>query len=254
MNQPRRIIVNWRSPQSRQIMPVAELRVHGPDGPYELGYLEGVRDALRVGFHAFPSFPDLEARYEAKELFAFFQNRVMPRSRPDFPAYAAALGLDPAEGGFDVAELLGRGRGLRETDRIETVLVPTQNPDDGGYSTHFLVRAVRHVDGAEDAASQLRAGDLLRTEIDANNPVNPRARKLAADAGVVGYLPDYLVAELDALERAGAEPRFVVERVNPPPMPAHHRILVRLEADWPEGHRPLDAPAFQPFSADSAVA
>lgn len=235
-------------------MPVAELRVHGPDGPYELGYLEGVRAALEIGFHAFPSFPDLEARYEAKELFAFFQNRVMPRSRPDFPTYAAALGLDPAEGGFDVAELLGRGRGLRETDRIETVLVPRQDPAHGRYVTHFLVRAVRHVESAEAVASELEAGDRLRPQIDADNPVNPRARKLVADSGVVGYLPDYLVDELDALELAGSEPSLVVERVNPPPMPAHHRVLVRLEADWPEGHRPLNAPPFRPFSADSAVA
>lgn len=251
----RRLIVNWRSPATGAILPVAELLItEAPNTRYEFGYIGGVRRALEVGFHPFAAFPDVRLRYVGTALFPFFRNRVMPTTRPDYPEYLAALGLDGKHSEADVAEILGRGRGLRQTDQIETVLVPERDPETGRYLTRFLVRGVRRVLGAEEAAAHLRAGMQLRAELDPDNKVNPRARRLVSEHGVVGYVPDYLVAELDALEHAGAGPTFVVERVNPPPYPAHHRMLVRCEADWPEGFAPLDTPQFRRYDAESRVA
>ncbi|MEM9695020.1 MAG: hypothetical protein AAGA56_20935 [Myxococcota bacterium] len=227
-------------------MPVAELTVYDEGERYVFRYVQGVEDAFEEEFHAFAAFPDVEATYESRELFAFFQNRIMPRSRPDFPRYVAELGLDP-NGGIDVAELLGRGLGIRETDRIETALVPRRDPATGRYVTHFPVRGVRHVDRAEAVAAELTEGESLELLLDPENPRNPRARKLVSERGVVGFLPDFLVAELDSLEQHGSLPSCRVVRLNPPPAPPQKRVLVRLEADWPEGHRPLDAQAFRPF-------
>jgi hypothetical protein len=52
----------------------------------------------------------------------------------------------------------------------------------------------------------------------------------ATPHGLVAFVPDYLIGDLDVLDSAAAKPTFVVERINPPPFPAHHRILVRCEA------------------------
>jgi len=242
----RRVIVTWKNDESRAIVPVAELLIDEDAGRtrYQFGYLAGVEQALSLGFQPFLAFPDFARRYASDRLFPFFQNRVLPSTRPDYLESLLALGLNPDEATF--AELFGRGNGRRATDRIETFLVPSATDD--RYTTHFLVRAVRHVNGAEDVAAQLRLGDALRVELESTNEWNPRARLLVAEAGTVGYLPDYLVPDVDALEAAGVSPSVVVERVNPPPQPAHHRLLCRLESGWPEGFEPMRDPRLERYA------
>jgi hypothetical protein len=253
----RRLIVNWRSPATRAIIPVAELTIAiFPDEEprFEFGYVEGVRRALEEGFEPFLAFPELGRRYLSGELFPFFQNRVMPTTRPDYLEHLAALGLDGDGAGPDVADVLGRSAGLRQTDQVETVLVPERDPLTGRYLTHFLVRAVRHVPGAEERAAELNPGDELTPRLEPDNAVNRRARQLFTPHGPIGYVPDYLLADLDALEAAGARPKFVVERVNASPHPAHYRVLARCEAVWPDRFRSFDAPFFEPLDLARAVA
>jgi hypothetical protein len=48
-------------------------------------------------------------------------------------------------------------------------------------------------------------------------------------------VPDYLVDDLDALERASVVPAVFGERVNLPPQPAHYRLLCRIDCEWPPG-------------------
>lgn len=118
----RRLIVSWQCEATRAILPVAELVVtgEGKGERFEFGYLEGVRAAIEKGFQPFLAFPHLDRRYAGTELFPFFQNRVLPTTRPDYFEYVAALGLSPETA--NVVELLGRSEGRRQTDRIETVL------------------------------------------------------------------------------------------------------------------------------------
>jgi hypothetical protein len=245
----RRLIVTWKSDSNRQIVPVAELLVDEVDGRpvyYELGYLEGFRQAVAVGFQPFMAFPDPARRYGSNALFPFFQNRVLPTTRPDYLESVLALGLDPARASY--ADVLGRSNAQRATDRIETVLVPERNAS-GEYSTHFLVRGVRHAAGAEAVIATLQVGDRLVTELDTENPHNPRARKLIAQGTRIGFLPDYLVADFAALEARGSLAAVTVERVNPPPKPAHHRVLCRMTAEWPDGFIPFEDPMLDPYDA-----
>jgi hypothetical protein len=245
------LIVNWQSETTREILPVAELVVTttGEGERFEFGYLEGVRAALEKGFQPFLAFPDLDRRYAGSALFPFFQNRVLPTTRPDYLDYVAALGLNAETA--NVVELLGRSEGRRHTDRIETVLAAQRDPDTGRYVTRFLARGVRHVLGAESAILGLNEGDTLRATLDSANPKNPRARLLRFGEEAIGFVPDYLLADMEALDRADASPTFTVERINPPPHPAHHRILVRLDAEWPEGFEPFHAEPFQRYRAES---
>ncbi len=249
----RRLILNWQLQATREIVPVAQLIVTGSGSArqFEFGYLEGVRRATAEGFQAFLAFPEIGRRYASSELFPFFRNRVLPTTRPDYLDYITALNLEPATA--DHVELLGRGNGRRQTDRIETVLAAERDSTTGRYVTRFLVRGVRHVANAEETIEGLREGDILHAALEPDNPSNPRARRLLIGAKAIGYVPDYLVADLDALEASSASPSFVVERVNLPPHPAHHRVLARLEAEWPDGFKPLDAADFRPYQTDDAL-
>ncbi len=163
-----------------------------------------------------------------------------------YPEYIAALNLTPETA--DHVELLGRGNGRRQTDRIETVLAPEHDPATGRYVTRFLVRGVRHMPtAAEEAIRSLHKGDILTPLVEPTNPSDRRARLIMTGDTAIGYVPSYLLSDLDTLDASNAGPTFVVERVNLPPHPAHHRVLVRLEASWPEGFEPFDEERFRPY-------
>jgi hypothetical protein len=249
---PRRLILNWRHEPSGAIMPVAELLSTRPpeESRYEFGYIEGVRRAIVLGFQPFLAFPHLHRRYTGAQLFPFFRNRVLPTTRPDYVDYVEALGLSVETA--DVVDLLGRSEGRRRTDRIEVVLAAERDPTTGRYVTRFLLRGVRHVVDAESVISRIHAGSELEAVLEPTNSRNPRARQLRFEGEVIGHVADYLLVDLDALEATDATPRFIVERVNPPPHPAHHRVLVQVDAPWPQGFEPFDDPMFQPYRSDAS--
>ena len=145
-------------------------------------------------------------------------------------------------------ELLGRSEGRRQTDRIETVLAAQRDPRSGRYVTHFLARGVRHVPGAETAILGIGTGEVLTATLDAANPVNPRARLLLPrQRRRSGSSRITLLADVERLDVGAPRPRFMVERINPVPHPAHHRVLVKLDAPWPEGFEPFQAAPFQRY-------
>lgn len=239
----RRLIVNWQDMVSREIVPVGEL-IQGKNG-FEFGYLKGALRAQHGGFEAFLAFPELHRRYRSATLFPFFRNRILPTTRPDYLDSLAMLGLDSTAG--NELDVLGRSRGLRQTDHVETVLEPEFDSATNSYVTYFLARGVRYVDGAEAAIALLPQGASLDATLEPNNSFNPRARLLSADAKPVGYVPEYLLEDLERLEAGGELPTFVVERVNPPPQSVHHRLLVRMTAGWPLNFRPFAKPDLEPL-------
>jgi hypothetical protein len=247
--------VNWRGERSNGIIPVAELLERQlPDGTtrFEFGYLQASKRAMAVGFEPFVAFPNISRRYVSSTLFQFFQNRVLPTTRPDYLRFLETFGLDPRQA--NTVDILGRSLGHRQTDQIETVLEPEHHPVTDEYVTYFLVRGVRWVPGADDAACRLSVGQILRPEIDVSNESNPRARLLFAGDETLGYLADYLVDDLDRIEASGSKATFAVERVNPPPHPSHHRVLVRMSAPWPPGFHPFGNPELAPIVAAADAA
>lgn len=246
----RRIIVTWKSDASKGILAVAELIISVVEPHYRFRYLEGVREALRWGFQPFLAFPNLETTYESKALFAFFANRVLPTTRPDYLESLYAVGLDVRD--VSVAEVLGRTNGRRATDRIETILVPI--PDAlGRYRTHFFLRGVNHSPGADEIIAKLYPDESLALVKDTSNDYNPRARRLYARGHHLGYVPDYLVNDLDGLESAGVVPAVFGERVNLPPQPAHYRLLCRIICEWPPRFVPFQDPRLAPYGNREAA-
>lgn len=223
---------------------------------YRFCYVRGALEAQRLGFHPYLAFPELKRSYLSRTLFPFFSNRVMPTTRPDYPAYAEALGLPT--GPANPLDILERSNGLRETDRVEIIAAPARARASGNYGTYFLVRGIRYLDGAEERVACLRESDRLEAIAEPDNQTNPRALRLrvaratpvgamaneAAPAGDVGYVPDYLTADLQQLAERGVTPQIIVVRVNPPPASVPHRVLCYLEAAWPEGFRPFQHERF----------
>ncbi len=246
----RRLIVTWKSDASKGILPVAELIIRVVEPHYRFRYLEGVREALGWGFQPFLAFPNLQGRYESEALFPFFANRVLPTTRPDYLESLTAVGLDVRD--VSVAEVLGRTNGRRATDRIETILVPI--PDAlGRYRTHFFLRGMNHSPGAEEIIAKLVPDELLTLVKDTSNDYNPRARRLYARSHQLGYVPDYLGNDLDALESAGIVPAVFGERSNLPPQPAHYRLLCRIHCEWPPGFVPFQDPRLAPYGNREAA-
>ncbi|HSN99471.1 MAG TPA: hypothetical protein VLS89_14345 [Candidatus Nanopelagicales bacterium] len=250
----RALFVTWFAPQKRAILPVARLvqRPEGDQETFEFRYIRGALEAITHGFRPFLAFPDLRHVYRSRALFPFFTNRVMPTTRPDYVSYVQSLGLEP--GDADAVEILGRSGGKRETDRIEVVAAPA--PDESGaWITHFLVRGIRYMPGAEERIGRLTAGERLFWMLDVQNPMNPGALALrTSDNQLIGYLPDYLVSDAVRLIEERSPVNVLVERVNPAPTPLHYRLLCKLEAVWSSAFAPFQGEQLQPLDPQAVAA
>lgn len=225
MNPPNHVYLAWQCAKTRNIVPVGRLLDLGSDG-YEFSYIRSVERAQRLGFGPLVSFPDLDVTYRSDSLPALFSNRVMPLSRPDYPAFVSELGLTKDA---NVLQVLGRSGGRRTTDELEVFSPPTEMAN-GTSEMYVLVRGVRHVPGAEKAIENLQPGQRLLVLSDEQNDHGTHAKLLRTDGTeLVGYLPDYLAQALDLRDEAGLSDLLVtVEKVNPPPAPVHHRLLCRV--------------------------
>lgn len=247
---PPALFVAWREPESHRIFPVGRLlRLQTPFQGYEFCYIEGARVA-QAGFEPFLAFPSLAEVYRSRELLPFFQNRVLSPSRPDYLEYVESLALDARQA--EPMTLLAVSGGRRTTDLVEIFPDWTRAANGTHQETRFLVRGVQHVPEAEQRIEGLSPGDHLQCTRDTQNAFNPQAIKLRTDAGgEIGYVPDYLAADLTNLLERHSEVSVQVQRVNLPPFPHHHRVLcvlsVRTEARS-VGYR---GPAFRPISAEA---
>lgn len=226
-----RLYVAWQDPTSRAIEPVGRLDRNGSDGDaaYEFRYLN--RAAAIRGFQPFLSFPDLHRTYRSTHLFPLFENRLMPRRRPDYRGFVQALGLSE---NADPFEILARSEGRRQTDRIEVF----PEPEFDGHTAQclFLVHGIRHLSGAEDAISSLEIGERLFVIPDPQNPVDRCAVALRDECSLLGWVPRYLTELIRRpLQEGGASAVTVqVEHVGARSDPIHLRLLCQLRVRWPE--------------------
>jgi len=241
----RRLYAAWRHPDGL-IHPVGLLTrsVVGSKVSFRFVYLKAAEQL--DGFDRLPGLADLHRAYESDHLFAVFRNRQMPRCRPDYGEYLQRLDLDIDTDPFEV---MARSEGIRMTDRVEVFSHPERTRD-GGLTTSFFCRGIRHRPGAVEAVTDVTAGDVLVLVDEPDNPVNSRAILISTRTGQeVGWVPNYLVGTIHELrEFSESDVGIVAEHVNPPTAPSHMRLLCRLRAPWPDGYEPLSAPEFQPIA------
>ena len=220
----RRLFLIWQNPDTRQFIRVGVLS-ELVDGRYVFGYTAG---AQADGFHPLAQFPDLSKTYVSDALPAFFVNRLMSKKRQSYPDYLNAIGIESP--GLDTPmELLARTGGPRASDTFH--LVDDLAADEGGrVVSRFLASGVRHVEGATDALSRVCSGDELELRPEAANPVNRRAQLVCAVSGeALGYVPDWLLGDLENLLDRAKSYQVIAERVSPDEQP-HLRLLCRVEA------------------------
>jgi len=224
------------------ISPVGVLTLQEAAAPdrFAFAYL---KNAERLpNFKPLAGFDDLHTTYLSSRLFPLFENRMMPRSRPDYEPFIERLHLAPDADPFIV---LGRSGGRKETDRIEVFPEPEIDAMTGRGVCHFFARGIRHIEGAADAVARLSRGDELTLEQDAANPVNSLALRLARGSDAVGFVPDYLVSYLHDMLEESHDLHVTVEDLNGSDVPSHMRLLCRAEATWPPLYEPFNTAEFQ---------
>ncbi len=239
-----RLFVAWQREDTREYIPVGRLTYHGGavEPAYEFVYLAGAQS--QSNFPGLGGLPLGDVVYTSKNLFPFFENRVMSRGRSDRGAFLRSLDLPETA---EPTEVLARTEGRRATDTFELFPEPTLRSD-GVAETCFFVRGVRHIAGAHEAIDRLSVGDRLKVRPEPENERDPNA-VLVLGEQEVGYLPRYLTELVHfsydtAPERIVVEVRHVGERSGP----AHFRLLCSLAAPWPSDKPVFSDAAFVPLA------
>lgn len=224
----RSLFLIWQNPESRRFVRIGVLS-ELVDGRYSFAYTDDARDA--EGFYPLTQFPDIDQTYVSTALPAFFVNRLMSRKRESYPDYLDALGIDSPK--LDTPmELLARTGGPRATDTFHLVDDFIAG-DDGVVTSRFLASGVRHVDTGGTRLASLRDGDHLQLRAEPDNPKNERAQLICAGSGEpVGYVPDWLLDDVEGLQARADVFEIIAERVSPD-APPHLRLLCRIEAHLP---------------------
>jgi len=240
------LFVAWQNPTTRRIHPVARLLRQEGEPAWEFVYIRGARDAEVSGFYPFPGLPVFDEVYTSDEIPPLFENRLMPKSRPDRGDFLERLGLGRDEN--EAIPILARSEGRKATDTIEVFGLPSFDENRRVYSFLCFLRGIRYVDGAEERIRALQPGKELVLHHEKDNV----ADKLAIKAGdgtlqELGWIPQTLVEDVHVLQEKGSTIRASVERVNANPAPVQLRLLVRLEAGEVEGFVPFAGERYQPI-------
>ena len=218
--------VIWQDPTTRRLVHVGWLEAR----PEHFVYTYTAAAQTSPAFQPFPSFPDLSATYQAKELFPFFTARLTSAADPNYDATLEALGLTRANA--TPIELLSRAPSGSPHDTIQVVPEPVELSD-GSIERLVLVSGARHAnprDPDEVAASisQLDPGTPLTLAPEPSNPNNPAAIQVVHGSQPLGWIPDYLLDEIHSYLDRRAQIDLSVVRAGGPETPWHLRLLCRL--------------------------
>lgn len=244
------LVVVVQDPHSRRWFPVGRLSFAGK--LYHFRYTRGAVEARDAGtFLPFGVMTNFEATYRSEKLFPLFQNRVMPRSRPEYKAYTHWL-LGDSDESVELSPLreLGRSGGARATDNIQ--LYPVPKNVDGYYRMSFFAHGVRHL---PEAAQQAIDAQRLRTKLllvpDPKNEHDSDALTLQTEAPSmpVGYCPRFLCLDFLKILHEDPQTEVVLAQVNTD-APLQFRYRCELTARWPDRFKPFDTAAFQVVSGE----
>ncbi|MGH9426694.1 MAG: DNA-binding protein, partial [Terriglobia bacterium] len=188
----------WQdSLHTRSWYPIGRLDADLSQPLFSFGYTRGAMEAHeRAGLEPLDSFPDFRERYESRELFPLFRNRVLSHERVDFREYLKFLDLQPENA--DPMEILAVSGGERQTDSLE-VFPKVEPAKDGGFRCRFFLHGWRHISSAAQARLEgLTPGGALQVAVELNNTVTTLALLVLTpdDCQMIGWAPRYLVSDL----------------------------------------------------------
>jgi hypothetical protein len=250
MSQTRTLYLAWQDQvKTRRWFPVGRLDVEKETHNYRFRYIQGALDAQKdAGFEPLISFPELRRDYTSDDLFPLFLNRLMNPDRQEFNDLVEQLALTPEKA--DPIEILSITGGFRETDNLEVFPKIDKRPD-GGITCRFFLHGYRHINApSQERLKIVKAGDQLRLAIELNNPATKIAVQLQSgeDYHMLGWAPRYLIKDLIlALMEQPFDVTAKVIKVNPEPAPAKQRVLIELDGQLPESHKPMSTAEFVPL-------
>lgn len=219
------LVLVWQNPTTGRFVKVGQFDAL-PDAHFAFQYLPSAWDD--GDFSPLLEYPDGEAAYLSDELPAFFANRILSPDRPGYDQYLVWLGLEGLSADEIPFEVLARTGGGRATDTFHVVDLPLDLGDT--FTSRFFVSGISHSEDADSVVRALRNGASLTLELEEDNPSNTKAVLIdSADGRKVGYVPDWLCADIHDRIEAGWTVSAVAERVNPD-APAHVRVLSRIDA------------------------
>lgn len=243
------IYVAWQNEESREWTPVAKL--DKVIGGYTLQYTRGSQRC--TGFTGIGRMVDRDKVYFSEELFPFFKNRLISKSRPEYQDYLRWLGLENLAD--DPMTILAVTAGLRATDSLELIPSPKRNGDT--LVLDFFPRGLSHMDPKTLRTLSPSTDDQqLYLMKDIQNVRDPNALALRTEepTAMVGYLPRYYCRGLlRILDEAPTAVKIAIRQVNLE-APLDMRLLCRLTAPWNLGRKMIEAEEdFLPWTSANAT-
>jgi len=248
----------WQDAASRRWFPVGRVR-RLPDRRYEFVYVRGFEEArANAGMETIVGFPDPSQRYVSDALFPHFQNRIMPRSREDYPVYIENLGF--REPPSEPLEILARSGGRKVTDAFSFYLFPepgqvSSPAGERRYSVCFFIHGMRYMQpAARERGMSAKIGERLALLSDFQNVADPDALMFRTeDNHLLGWVPRFYCADIHELRRRGQAVKTTIEHVNAHSTPSWIGVMCRIEAPWPAGFRALAGPEYAVLAAGAAA-
>ncbi|MCG6350460.1 HIRAN domain-containing protein [Vibrio fluvialis] len=241
------VFVTWKDINDGMWYPVAKLtRDHNG---YRLSYTKGAEHA---NFIPFPRMSDMTKVYFSNDLFSFFQNRLLPKNRPEFRKMLNWSDMSIEE--YDELDMLSISGGARKTDQFRITPLPDRT-EDNKYVIKFFTNGVSHLpDHNLTRIALLETNEMLSFEYEDDNEFDSNAVLVTTvdDQKVkVGYCPKYLNS--DIRELLGAPEltwhSLTVKKVNVD-APAQYRLLCEFTTKWPEGFVPCLSDEYQPYNKE----
>jgi len=222
------LYVAWIEPQTKSWFPVGKLTYNYDKHVYQFAYTKGAEKSPR--FVPFGRMKDLHKHYFSTELFPLFANRLLSKSRPEYPAYLQWLNVQEQD---NPLLLLARSGGKRATDSLEIFPSPERN-EKGYYEFYFFSRELRHLATLERVNHLSQGEPLLLVPDTMALKTNDRLN--------VGYCPPYLLnnfwhEQMDSID-------LTVAKLNRN-APLQFRLLCRLSFHLPEDFQVFGDEDFQ---------
>lgn len=242
------LYIAWQDPETRLWHTVGQLSKQNDS--YCFSYTRGALASPR--FKYLGRMRDLHQRYVSHELFPLFSNRVLSRSRPEYPDYVRWLAVEPDQQ-HDPMQLLARSGGRRATDELCVYPKPEANAN-GEIELFFFSNGLRYLDQADLARINcLKAGDRLSLRVEDDNVKDRFALRLETDELVkVGYCPRFLNRDLRrVLDQTNVQ--LTIERLNID-APIQFRLLCRAAFALPVGFELFSGNEYLPLDGVAVAA
>lgn len=222
-------------------------RLTREDGLYFFEYTRGALES--PGFYL-GRMRDLYKRYHSRDLFPLFTNRLLNRSRPDYPAYVRWLGVDE---NADPMQLLSRSGGKRATDNLCVYPHPEPN-EKGEIELFFFSHGLRYLDKeALQRIENLEPRERLQFRPEDDNSYDRFALVVqTGDPVKVGYCPRYLNQDLRNVI-AGTDVKLRAEQVNKE-APMQFRLLCKAFFTLPQQFELFTTQEYRPLVGGQTAA